>query len=746
MHPTSPSAAATPVATTARLVPRDGVAAEDERDRLATLASLQPILQPRAVAVVGASRKESSLGRRVFDRLLAGGFRGAVYPVNPAIAELCGRRCYAAARDLPSGVDLAVIAVPREAVLAAVDDCAAAGVKGLVVISAGFAETGNDGRALELELVEKVRGYGMRMVGPNCMGVLNTKDSVRLNASFAECLPPTGRVAVASQSGGLSLAILELAARRRIGLSTFVSLGNKADVSGNDLLLYGENDPSTSVILLYLESFGNPRRFAHRARRISGKKPIIVVKAGRTPAGTRAATSHTAGLAASEVAVDGLFRQTGVIRADTIDEMFDVAALLDSQPLPQGRRVAILTNSGGPGILAADACSAAGLSVGELSETTRSALSNCLPEVRSVANPIDMVASAGPREYRRSLETLLAAEEVDAVMVIYTTIDPQQRGEILTGIRDGIIAGRQLEQANKPVLLCTLAAASAESLRAGDETVPAYAFPEQAARALGKTATYAAWRNSPMGACPAFKDLDVPNAQALCQEIVQARGDTWLTQEELRRLLTAFGLHPAPGVVARTADEAATLARVIGFPVAAKISSARALHKTELGGVRLNLANEQAVRTAFTEMSARVKTSLGEEVEGLLVQPMFTSGIETIVGLTEDPVFGPLVCFGLGGINVELFRDVAFRLAPLTDRDVDDLLHSVRGFALLQGYRGRPSCDIGALRDLLLRISYLGAEVPELLELDLNPVTVLAQGRGYEIVDARARVGPSLRH
>jgi acyl-CoA synthetase (NDP forming) len=393
------------------LAPSDESAtAAERRDHQATVASLRPILAPRSVAIIGASRTPTHLSRRILDAIVSGGFGGPIYPINPFATEIGRLRCYRSVRDAPSGVDLAIIAVPADRGLAVVEECGAAGVKAVVVITAGFAELGPPGRTLQDHLVEKVRAFGMRLVGPNCMGVLNTDPGVRLNASFAQRLPPAGRVALASQSGGLGLAILALAAEREIGLSTFVSLGNKADVSGNDLLQYGEEDPKTSVILLYLESFGNPRRFARLARRIGRTKPIVVVKAGRTTAGTRAAGSrHTAGLAASEAAVQALFRQSGVIRADTIDEMFDIAACLDTQPLPRGSRVAIITNAGGPGILAVDACEAAHLVASDFSEATRARLADCLPPAASLGNPIDMVASAGATEYRRAIEVALTA-------------------------------------------------------------------------------------------------------------------------------------------------------------------------------------------------------------------------------------------------------------------------------------------------------------------------------------------------
>ena len=702
--------------------------AADERDRQATIASLRAILQPHAVAVVGASRRRENLGRRVLDGLMHSGFTGHIYPINPSAAGLNGEHCYASARDLSPGVDLAVIAVPREAVLAAVDDCAIAGIKGIVVISTGFAETDARGRELQTELVERVRSYGMRMVGPNCMGVINTHPSIALNASFAEHLPPRGRIALASQSGGLGLAVLNLAATRQIGLSTFVSLGNKADISGNDILQYAEHDAATSVVLLYLESFGNPRRFGQIARRVARRKAVIVVKSGRTAAGLRAAASHTAGLAASELAVDGLFRQAGVIRADTIDEMFDVAVCLDNQPLPRGRRVAIVTNAGGPGILAADACVAGGLDVPAT--------------VAGLSNPVDMIASADGNAYRTTIAKLLASDDADAVLAIYTTIDSSRTDEMLSGIANGVSEARADGFTAKPVVVCAMAAPDMAPVRVGNERVPVYEFPEHAARALAKSAAYAEWREAPSGAVVSFDDMRVREARGLCREIVRARGESWLTTQELQQLLHAAGLQFAPSVIAHSADEAAALARVFGYPIAAKIASQQAVHKTEVGGVRLHLSSEYAVRAAYDELCATARERLGGALEGIVIQPMVTSGTETLIGLTQDPMFGPLVAFGLGGTQVELFRDVAFRIAPLTDRDAEEMIRGVRGFALLHGYRNKPAADLRALRDMLVKLSYLGAQIPELAELEFNPVMAMPAGHGCQIVDVRARVAP----
>jgi acetate---CoA ligase (ADP-forming) len=583
----------------------------------------------------------------------------------------------------------------------------------------------------------------MRLVGPNCMGLLNTDPAVRLNASFSPVFPPTGHIGLLSQSGALGLTILELATARQLGLSTFVSVGNKADVSGNDLLEYWEGDLSTRVILLYLESFGNPRRFARLARRIGRQKPIVAVKSGRTRAGSRAASSHTAALAASDIAVEALFHQAGVIRADTLDEMFDIAACLDTQPLPAGRRVAIVTNAGGPGILAADACEAAGLTLIELSEETRARLASCLPAMASCGNPIDMIASAGAAEYRHTIETILTAPEVDSLIVLFTPVDRTEAG-ILQAIRDGVTAGRRAGAVTKPVLACVMADPGRPiPIATGRERIPAYGFPENAARALGKVTAYAEWRAEAPGLLWGFDDLHADEVRTVCRDAALRPGaHGWLTGDEVHRVLAAFGLPIAAGVTAHDADEAAALAAVMGFPVVAKLCSARVQHKSDIGGVRLNLGDERAVRQAFEHIVAAARSvAPSDAIDGVLIQPMI-AGVEVMMGIAQDPLFGPLIAFGLGGIHVEILGDVRFRIAPLTDRDVDELLHEIKGFPLLQGYRGHAPADLEALRELLLRLSRLAEEVPEIMELDLNPVIALPPGHGCRIVDARIRVRP----
>ncbi|MCS6852973.1 MAG: GNAT family N-acetyltransferase [Gemmataceae bacterium] len=725
------------------LVPTEAAVTRLEmRDRIATAASLRPFFLPRGVAVVGASRDPASIGYRIVEALHSAGFVGSVYPVNPKANTVGPFRAYPSVRELPEPVDLAVVAVPRSVVPEVVDECAARGVRALVVITAGYAEVGPEGRALQEQLARQVRAHGMRLIGPNCMGLLNADPAVRLNASFSPVFPPPGRIAMSSQSGALGLAILAAARNYGLGISTFVSVGNKADVSGNDLLQYWEEDPQTDVILLYLESFGNPRRFARIARRVGRRKPIVVLKSGRTQAGGRAAGSHTAALAASDTAVEALFHQTGVLRADTLEEMFDLALALGSQPLPRGRRVGIVTNAGGPGILCADACEAGGLVLPELSAALRASLAEHLPGSASLANPVDMIASATPEQYRQTVAAVLGSGEVDALIVIYIPVGLVQTEAVARAIQEGVVAARSARGAGCPVLACWMdAQAIRGQLDLGSEHIPAYAFPEAAARALAKAAAYAEWRSQPPGMVPEFADLDIQAARTVCDQALRQGGSGWLGAEEVRRVLSSFRLPVLPGGVARSADEAAEWAHSLGFPVAVKLASRSLVHKTEVGGVHLHLADAEAVRRAFRQIQERLAAAEKlDQMDGVLVQPMVAGGAEVMVGVIQDPLFGPLVAFGLGGIHVEILADVCFRVTPLTDRDAAEMVRSIRGARLLEGYRGHPPADRDALEEVLLRVSRLVEEIPLIQELDLNPIIALPPGQGCRIVDARIRL------
>jgi acetyl coenzyme A synthetase (ADP forming)-like protein len=698
---------------------------------------MESLLDPRSVAVIGASRNPSSLGRRVFDALRSAGFGGAIYPVNAQSVEIGGMRCYRSARDLPPGVDLAVISVPTSQVLAAADDAIAAGVRALVVITAGFAETGPEGAELQRALAAKVQAAGVRMVGPNCLGLINTKSN--LNASFSPIVPPRGRVALSSQSGALGLTVLELARDRGLGLSTFVSIGNKANVSSNDLLEFWEQDPETSVIALYMESFGNPRKFAELSRRIGRTKPIVAVKSGRTRAGGRAASSHTAALAASDEVVDALFEASGVIRADTIDEMFDVAACVATQALPAGRRIAIVTNAGGPGILAVDACERGGLQVVEFAAGTRAKLKTFLNAAASVGNPVDMVASAGADAYRQALETVLAADEVDAVIVIHTPVDPGQSRAIVDGIRAGI-AGARAAGNHKTVLACLMTdAARPQPLLVGGERVPVYVFPENAARALSKVTRYAEWRNGDFAPATRFPDVLTEQARSLSANVLAARGEDWLTAQELRQLLASYGIAITPGATVTTPDAALEYARELGYPVVAKLNARQLVHKSDVEGVRVGIEDDDEMRAAFAALMETGR-HLSLTDASVLIQPMAARGVEMMVGVAHDRLFGAVVGFGRGGTDVEIERDVHFRVAPLSERDADALIRQSRAMPRLVGYRGRPPADVAALRELLLRVSQLVSDVPAIAEMDLNPVIALPAGEGCAIVDARVRL------
>ena len=723
------------------------VARSEMRDRLSTAASIRPFFKPNAVAVVGASRTPGRIGYRIMEQLVTNRFNGPVYPVNPKGGVICSIRAYPSMREIPEQVDLAIIVVPRNFVLTVVDDCAARGVKAVVVISSGFAEAGGEGKELQRQLVEKIRGYGMRMIGPNCLGLINTAPDVQLGGSFSPTYPKHGSIAMSSQSGALGIAVLGLASKLNLGLSNFVSVGNKADVTGNDLLQYWEDDPLTNVILLYLESFGNPRRFARLARRVSRTKPIVCVKSGRTSAGTRAASTRTAALAASDVATEALFQQTGVIRAETLEEMFDLAATLAHQPLPRGRRVGIVTNAGGPGILCTDACEAGGLEVPVITDHTREQLRAFLPTAATLNNPIDMIASAPPEHFAKTIELALLDPNLDSLIVIYIPVGTADNKAIMEAVAHGVAAGRAGGAREKPVMAVMMTEDHANvPMKVGQETLPRYLFPESAARVMSKVVRYAEGRTAPPAVYPDFEDIDAPRAREICRQAVAARGDGWLLTEEVREVLKAFKLPQPVGGVARTAEEAVRWAATVGYPVAVKLDSLKLVHKTEVGGVLLNLKNEEAVRKAFDTIRSRVE-AIGQRdaMSGVLVQPMLAGGVEVMIGVTEDPLFGPLVAFGLGGIYAEILKDMNFRITPLSAADAGVMVRTIKGYRLLQGYRGHGPADVEALEELLLRTSTLVEEIPEIKELEMNPVFALEPGKGACIVDCRIRVSAQTR-
>ena len=695
----------------------DYVSAVDSRDHVAVVASLRPFFQPRTVAVVGASARRGTIGGELFRNVLAGEFAGAAYPVNRNAEPVGGVRAHASIAEIPDAIDLAVLCLPGEHVLAAAEEALRAGVRALCVISAGFAELGAEGRARQEELLSLVRAHGARLLGPNCLGIAS--DAARLNATFAAKPIPSGNIGFSSQSGALGLALLEAATGRDLGLSAFVSIGNKADVSSNDLLEWWEDDDATDLVLLYLESFGNPRKFARLARRVARRKPILALKSGTTHAGRRAASSHTAALAGSDAAVDALFRQAGVIRAETLEELLDVAALLSSQPLPRGRRVGLLTNAGGLGILCADACEAGGLELPSLSPETETALREILAAEASVANPVDMLGGATPETFERVLPILLADNRVDAVIVLFVPPVSASGHDVAAALDRALAAA----PTDKPVLAALMGA------DARTPSIARFDYPESAARALARAAERAEWLRRPLGVVPELDGIDVRRARAFVDTTVEG----WLEPAEVRVLLEAFGVPLVAERIAATVDEAVAAAAEVGFPVVIKTAAA-GVHKTETGGVALGLRDEHEVREAAERIGVPV-----------VVQPM-AKGVELLAGVVQDPVFGPLVAFGPGGVQAELIGGAGFRIAPLTDVDAEELVTTGKAGLLVAGFRGAPPADAEALAELVLRLSRLGEEVPEIVELDLNPV--LAGPDGCVAVDARIRIehAPVERH
>jgi acetyl coenzyme A synthetase (ADP forming)-like protein len=693
----------------------------DERDHLGVVASLRPFFAPANLAVIGASQRRDSIGGILFRNVIAGEFTGAAYPVNRSGEPVAGVRAYDSIEELPEVVDLAVICLPAAHVLEAAEGALRSGVRALCVISAGFAEIGDEGRARQEQLLALVRAHGGRLIGPNCLGL--AASGVRMNATFGSRSLPPGPIGFSSQSGALGLALLEKASERSLGFSSFISIGNKADVSSNDLLEYWEEDPDTGLVVLYLESFGNPRRFGRIASRVARKKPILAMKSGTSRAGAKAAGSHTAALAGSEEAVDALFHQAGVLRVETLEQLIDGAALLSTQPLPKGRRVALLTNAGGLGILCADACEAVGLELSELSPETRGLLAVQFPPEASLENPVDMLGSATAASYEAALPVLLADPQVDALIILF--VPPAT-----AGVDDvaGAIA-RTLEQdvREKPVLAALLSAGGIPAaLRDLPNGAALFTYPESAARALGLAAARAEWLRRPAGIVPTLERLDTAGARAIVDDALAEQDDMWLSPSQARGLLEAYGIPVVAEQTASTADEAVAAARGLGFPVVVK-SAVPGAHKTETGGIALGLADDDAVRDAAERIGSP-----------LVVQRMVEGGTELLAGLVQDPTFGPLVAFGPGGVHAELIGQAGFRIAPLTDVDASELVLAGKAGTLVAGFRGAPAADTEALTDLLHRLSALGEQLSDVAELDLNPL--LAGPDGCVAVDARVRV------
>jgi acyl-CoA synthetase (NDP forming) len=703
----------------------------DEREATAEVASISAILRPRSIAVVGAGRHPGSVGHEIVRSLLTGDFSGTVYPVHPSARAVCGVPTYPRLSALPEQVDLVIIAIPAALVPAIVEEAAASGARAVMIISAGFAEIGRSGTDVEIDMLTSARRQGMRIVGPNCLGAVNTDPEVRMNATFAGLDPLPGKLALVSQSGAVGLVLAEQASAEGVGLSSFISVGNKLDVSSNDLLCFFERDERTSVIALYLESLGNPRKFARIARRVGEHKPIVALKAGRTPAGVRGARSHTAAAATPDVTLSALLRSAGVIKVDRLEELLDVSAILLVAPLPLGSRIGLVGNSGGPLILAADACEAQGLAVPEFGEATKDALGEALVAEAAVANPVDLTAGGGAANLESALEIVLRDDGVDAIIVVTTDLPGLSARDTRATV------ARIAQASDKPIVACILDGAhrlSSDPTGAAAE-VPS---PERAASALAHVCRYAEWRRAPQLPTEDFKRC---SANSVVSELVRSELDQhptggWLDLDKAALLLESCGVPMLTLHRARSADEAVSVAESIGFPVGLKARSGALIHKSDVGGVALGLENAEAVREAYETMSSR----LGAQMGGAVIQPMAPSGVEVIVGLTASPDFGPVVMVGLGGLMTHLLDDHAFAVAPFAPGTADAMVGSLRAAPLFDGYRGAPPLDRKALVTVLEAIAEVADKVPELVELDLNPVVVTATG--VLVVDCKARLAP----
>jgi acetyl coenzyme A synthetase (ADP forming)-like protein len=691
------------------------------------------LLTPRSVAVVGVGRATGGVGREIFDALLAGGFPGDVWPVNPRAKEIDGRVSYPDIPSLPGVPDLVVIAVPAPSVLPVVEACGEAGVPGAIVISAGFKETGPEGGALERAIAASARASGMRLLGPNCLGLI-VPDS-RLNASFAGPMVPAGSIAVITQSGALGTAILDWA-RGRGGLSGFVSLGNRADLSEADLLDAFSKLPGTHVVAGYLESIVDGPAFMRVAWEVTRHLPVVLLKAGSSDAGARAVSSHTGSLAGSDAAYEAAFLSAGVVRARDTEQLFGISEAFAHQPLPTGPGVAIVTNAGGPAVMATDACERLGLSLASFEPATIEALQAVLPAASAFYNPVDLLGDAGPERYAEALRILARDPGVHALLVLLTPQAPTRPNEAATAIAE--VAA----EAGCTTLACFMGEDAVEPARRtlAAAGVPAYRFPETAVDALAAMQRYRTMSREP-AVVPPVLDADRATVRRILDE-ARASRRAFVLEEHASQIARAYGIPTPRGRVARTRAEALSVAHEIGYPVALKIASPDILHKTDIGGIALALADEAALTRAWDEVLDHAQSRMpGAAVWGALVQEMVAPGFEVIVGVDRDPTFGPLVMFGLGGVYVEVLRDIAFRLAPLDHTAAIRMIEQTRAYGLLRGARGAAPADIDAIADVLVRVSALATDFPEIIELDINPLMVARRGQGAVATDIRIGIG-----
>ncbi len=698
---------------------------------------LHRIFSPQSVAVIGASTRPESVGRAVFGNVLHYDYTGVVYPVNPKTRSIMGVRAYPSVLEIPDPVDLAVIIVPSGGVAQVLHECGRKGIQGAIVITAGFKELGGEGISKEAEVLAAARQSGIPLLGPNCLGIINTDPQVSLNASFSRLMPQPGNIALVSQSGAVGVAALEYAQAECIGLSKFVSVGNKADLNETAFLAYLLDDPQTDVILLYLEDLAAPQEFCQLVQGSGQRKPILAIKSGRTAAGAQAASSHTGALAGSDAAYDALFAQCGVFRVESLEELFDYAAALATQPLPEGNRTAIVTNAGGLGIMATDAAVRYGLTMASFQEETTKVLRESLPPAANIHNPVDVLGDASDERYAAALEGVLADPGVDGAIVISTPQLMTNLAAIATKVAQ--VAGRH----QKPTLVCQMALGEIEETLTilTQARLPHYHFPEETARALAAMARFARSRRRPRYEVKAFTDVDRERVKQVLSEVTRA-GRNFVLEPEAHLIFQAYGFPTLPFRWAHSTAEAALAAEELGYPVAVKIVSPDIVHKVEVGGVRVSLHNAGEVAQAYEEiMAGAAQVEPRPALAGVMVQKMAAPGTEMILGMTRDPHFGPLLMIGLGGTLVEIFQDVMFSVAPISEQWAQKMIRELKAFPLLNGYRGKPPADQEIIAECLERLSQLVLDFPEIRELDINPLMVFPQGQGAAVVDARIFVG-----
>ena len=696
---------------------------------------LDHIMKPRAIAVIGASTKAHTIGSDIMKRLQEYGFTGPIYPVNPYVGVIEGLQASPTVLDVPGEVDLAIVVVNSKFVLQTIDQCHEKGIKGLVIITAGFKETGPEGLAAEKALLEKIRAYGMRCVGPNCLGVVNTHPSIRMDGCFAEALPERGDIGFVSQSGALGGGILNILKDLNLGFAQFISIGNQADINAETAMEYWENEEDVKQILLYMESIQNPANFRRLATRISKKKPILALKAGRSAAGASAASSHTGSLAGADMAADALLRQSGVIREFSLKNLFATAKMFSNCPLPKGDRVVIMTNSGGPGIMATDAVCEYGMQMAQLSDETKAKLRSFLPAAASVKNPVDMIASAPLEHYRQTLETLLADENVDMIMAIYLPF---------LGLKDIDVAKALMEikaqYPDKPIVGVFMTNNEFfKQLADMDVNMPFFMYAEEAVDGMNRLNQQRLWVEKPVGQEVRF-EVDQDRARAIIAEAV-AEGRDQLSTRESIDVLEAYGVRVCQAGFARTEDEAVAIADRIGYPIVMKMTSKTTSHKTDVGGVRVNIGSAEDLRAQYQDLVAKLEErGLLEGLEGVIIQEMVKGSREMVCGIATDPQYGPQLMFGLGGVFIEVMKDVTFRIAPITDVDAHEMVRSVKAYKLLEGARGTTPAQIDQIESTLLRLSQLVSDFTFIDELDINPLIISEKNGEAIAVDGRIKV------